>query len=186
MKYLVPVLLLLSFSFSLISCSDDSSGPGMDDLGEATLTVSGDVNTNHTGQADFWSLETGAINIWEITMNDFSPQTFSMTVMLTSTGSVERPGPGTYDIDAVDGFTAIYEFIENEDFANTREFTNSFCDDSDAGTLTITSSSDSEVRGSFSATLSEWDIDDMGNCINFGTVNVTGEFRATERIGLFE
>jgi len=184
MRYFATVL-LLSFLMTFMSCSDDSSGPGdLDDLGEASMNVSGDIDTNHSGQADFWSMQFSGINTWEIHMNDFNPQTFSLTFLLTSMEAIERPEAGTYELDELEGFSVIYEYIEDQDFENAREFSNVFCDDSDNGTLTISSSSDSEIRGSFNTTISEYDIDNSGQCVNLGTVNITGNFRATQRIPL--
>jgi hypothetical protein len=184
MRYFTMIFAILILFF-VYGCSDDSSGPGeMDDLGEATLSVSGDIDINHTGQADFWSMQFSGLNTWEIHMNDFNPQTFSLTFLLTSLDAIERPGTGTYELNEADGFSVIYEFIENQDFQNAREFSNTFCDNSDNGTLTISSSSDSEIRGSFNTTISEYDIDDAGQCVNLGTVTVSGNFRATPRMGL--
>jgi hypothetical protein len=170
---------------TFLSCSEDSSGPGdLEDLGEATLSVSGDIEANHTGQADFLSMQFSGVNNWEIHMHDFNPQTFSMTIFLTSLDEVGPPGTGTFEFDEIEGFSVIYEYIENEDLQNAREFSNVFCDDSENGTFTISSSSDSEIRGSFNATISEYELNDSGQCENLGTVNITGNFRATPMIGL--
>jgi len=112
-------------------------------------------------------------------LSDFNPQTFSLTFSLISFDAIERPEAGTYDLVETDGFSVVYVNIENQDLVNTREFTNVFCNESDNGTLTISSSSESEIRGSFNTTLSEFEIDDSGQCVILGTVNVTGSFRAT-------
>ena len=185
MRYFTTSILIAILPL-LFGCSDDSSGPeDLDDLGEATLNVSGDINANHTGQADFWSEDTGVVNLWELTMYDFNPQTFSLSFLLTSSDPIARPGPGNYEIVEANGFNAVYEYIENQDFVNTRVFIKLFCDDDNAGELTITNSSDSEIRGNFNITISEWDFDDLGNCVNLGTVNIKGDFRATERISQF-
>lgn len=192
MRKLYVFILIISLSVALSACSDDSSGPetGTDDIGDTTFSVSGDVDSNHAGQADFWGLDGDyGLNTWEISMHDFNPQTFNLSFMLSSTSPISRPEPGTYDINDADGFTVIYEYIENQDYANAKEYSNVLwlCSETNPsnGTLTISSSSDSEVRGTFNVSLSSVDIDDSGNCVDMGSVNITGEFRATERIPLF-
>jgi len=55
MRYHATIFTIFLMIF-VSACSDDSSGPGdIDDLGVATLNVTGDINRSHSGQADFSS-----------------------------------------------------------------------------------------------------------------------------------
>lgn len=172
-----------------ISCSDDSTTSednGNSNLGEATIVVSGDVEGERSGLADFWSSNQAGTHLWDISMNDLNPQTFSFSFTWFSVQQIERPEAGTYTIDNSTLPTVTYTHVENEDFGNAVDYTNTVCpnETSTGGELVITSSTDEEIVGSFDVTLSNTDIDEMGNCVNNGTIQVTGDFTATDRASL--
>src|SRR5690554_1875779 len=178
--YLTAIVLALSFT----ACSDDDSSSddnGNPDLGNASLTVNGDVEGQKSGMADFNYLEDlpGGMEEWEISIHDYNPQTFSLTLMLTSVNGVSQPEPGTYDIgfDANNPsvFMAIYTHIENEDFMNSVEYNTLF---DGGGILTINSSTSETVTGTLEFTAHEFN-DDFEIV---GTITVSGEFTANKRV----
>lgn len=188
-KFLIAFLFLIG-----VSCSDNSKGPDTDGFGEITLTVTGDVEAERTGIADFHGLDQGSIKSWEIHGNDVSPQTFSLSMSHISTDPIERPGTGSYEITypvaQIPGedpgpmtFSPAYTHIENGDFTSAVEYSYVICADDfpGGGTLNITSSSDEEISGTFQFTAHNVDVDDMGNCILNGTVHVNGSFDALPR-----
>ncbi|MCC5942511.1 MAG: hypothetical protein JJU37_13305 [Balneolaceae bacterium] len=181
----------------LTACSDNSSGPDLGgDFGQVSLTVSGDVQGEKSGQADFYGDEPGGqgIHYWELSFNDFSPQTYSLQLSLTDFEEIQRPGTGTYEIGfdppnpfqerGEPVFFGIYTHIPNGSFSNAMEFeTGLFCTEESprGGTLVITSSSSDAVSGSFSFKAANYDFDDSGNCISQGEIEVAGEFNARAR-----
>ncbi len=191
-------LLIIIFVISVAAaCSDSSSGPDLDNSpGQVSLTVSGDVQGEKTGMADFYGGEPGGqgIHYWELSFNDFSPQTYSLQLSLTDFDEIRRPSPGSYEIGFEPGnpfeeqgeplFFGIYTHIPNGSFSNAMEFdTGLFCVDEGprGGTLVITGSSSEAVSGSFSFKAANYDFDDSGNCILQGEIEVTGEFNARAR-----
>jgi hypothetical protein len=173
-------LVFLSFAFSGYSCSDDNDGPEDISMGEANFTVSGAVEGEKSGQADFHHLTDlpGGLENWEISIHDFSPQTFSLQFSLSSSNSITQPGTGTYEIgfeaNSSNVFLAIYTHIPNGDFMNSTEYSTLW---GGAGTLTITTSNEDTVSGSFQFSATE--VDDELNVV--GTINITGEFTAKKR-----
>lgn len=189
-------ILTIGLLFILPACSDNSTGPDGNGLGEVNLTVSGDVEAQRTGQADFRELEAASMYTWDLEFHDRNPQTFSLSIGLLSHEPIEQPGTGTFEIgfepanpfeeQGAPVFLASYTHIENEDFANPKEFESGIlCPDEfpRGGEITITSSTSNEVSGTFQFSAVSVDFDDSGNCVNNGTINVTGEFTATPRIG---
>lgn len=190
-------LLIMTGILMIISaCSDNSTGPDVNGLGEVNLTVTGDIEAERSGQADFSELESSNIYSWSLEFHDFGPQTYSLSIGLLSHEPITQPGSGTYEIGFEPAnpfqeqgepvFSAIYTHIENQDFANTIEYDSGIlCADEfpRGGEITITSSSSNEVSGTFQFTAVSVDFDDSGNCINNGTIGVTGEFTATPRVG---
>jgi len=190
---ILTIGLLLIFT----ACSDNSTGPDGNDLGEISLTVTGAVDAQRTGQADFDDLGTGSVHSWEISAHDINPQTFSLTFNHIAHEEIGRPDTGTYEIGIGQGpapwedprpmsFYAEYVHIVDEDFTNPSIFSTGFCEEEypSGGTLTINTSSSDQIVGSFQFTAHDLDFDDSGNCVNNGTINVTGDFTATPRIGL--
>ena len=162
---------------------DTGPEPG-DDLGEVELTLSGDLDGVRAGMADFYGQEAAGLHLWEISMHDFSPQTFSLTLIRSALDSVQRPDVGTYEIDGNDtGFSAIFTHIPDGDFANVTEYADVLCRDEFGlgGTLTIETSSDELVTGRFQFTVADVDLDASG-CVALGSIDVEGEFTARARL----
>ena len=189
-------IFIIGLLFSITACSDNSAGPDGNGLGELTLTVSGDVEAQRTGQADFSELQASNLHTWSIEFHDFSPQTFSLSLNHLSQEEIDRPGTDTYEIGIGQGalpwedprpmsFYGEYVHIVDQDFENATYYNTGFCEDEypSGGTLTISSSSSDQITGSFQFTAHNINFDDSGNCINNGTIIVEGEFTATPRIG---
>lgn len=198
MKLTVHSFLKIGFSTLLlllfIACSsDDDNIEGEDlDLGTAKITVSGDIEGEKEGQADF-DYVNGA-NTWHISMHDFSPQTFSFTISRMGGDSLP-PAPGEYEFgftpnrEDEDIFTAIYTHIEDEDYTNSTEYANIIWlaepEFEETGTLTITESSDRKVKGTFECEIYDWDLsEETAEPEINGTIQVSGSFTARERISL--
>jgi hypothetical protein len=182
-------ILIASFglAFGLAGCDDDSSssgsGGGGGDLGDVELTVRGDVEGARTGMADFHGDENVGLHYWQISMHDHGPQSFSLTLTKSSVDPIERPGVGTHVLDGPEnGFSAVFTHIPDGDYANATEYSDVLCRDELGlgGTLTISSSSDEMVAGSFQFVLADYDLDETG-CVLLGSVEVEGEFTAFAR-----
>lgn len=162
----------------------DSNNNGADPITNADdfqLEVSGDFQTTASGFADFEGRSAFGVNSWEISMNDNNPQTLSLQLSLNSSSSdVSRPSPGTYDVgfepNSTSVFTAIYTHIPDGSFVNSEEY--STLSEGFGGTLTITSSSENRVEGSFDFSLAK--TDDNFNVT--GEIEVKGEFTASKRM----
>lgn len=176
---------LMLFSFILLSCSsdDDSSGIGGNNLGSVEITLSGDLEGNRSGIADFSYLDLGAIQQWELNFNDYNPQTFDLNLMIMSVDEdlSTSPQTGTYEIgfEATNSsvFFGSFTNIENQDFANAVEY-DTFT--SEGGVLIIETSNSERVTGSFSFTAHARD-DDFNEV---GEVHVSGTFSANKRLML--
>jgi len=180
-KKLFLFLTLTTLALINYSCSDDDDSSGGPDIGDATITVSGDVQGQKSGMADFHHLTDlpGGMETWEISIHDYSPQTFSLQFMLASaTSEITQPGVGAHEIgftpNSTSVFTAIYTHIPDGDFMNSTEYSTLW---GGAGTLNITTSNDNTVSGNFQFSATE--VDDELNIV--GTVEVSGEFTANKR-----
>jgi|SRR5690554_3091646 len=171
-------------STSLVACGGDDNNvnnSGGFDLGEISVTVSGDMEGNFSGMADFDHLATGNIETWEISGHDYDPQSFSISFMdMVIGGSAERPLPGTHSIGGVlADYTAGFEYFPDPgNYFEYIEYSTIFGSNPTSGTLTVTSSNENTVKGSFEFTA--YRVDDNLNIV--GTVQVSGEFTANKRI----
>ena len=191
LKYVKHVLLASLISFALVSCSDDddkNSGPAggtpdpSSDLGNITLAVTGDVEAEHSGMADFFQMDVGNTRIWELNMHDYSPQTFDLTLMLTSTpDKISRPEPGSYTIgfSGTDPyvFHGMYSYIEDSDYANSREYSTMWSETN--GTLIIETSTEQTITGTFEFTANHYDDDTQEKS---DPITVSGSFSANKRV----
>lgn len=169
------------FSILLFSCSGDDDGSsnlGNEDFGEVTITLSGDLQGTRTGIADFNHLDLGNLHEWELSFNDYSPNTFDMSLILLGEDLPEVPSPGTYEI----GFEpmssnvflgSFYNFI-NEDYDNAIEYSTM----QSGGTLTIQTSNSERITGSFDFVAQSRD--DYGNVLE--SVQISGTFSANKRL----
>ncbi|NEN25680.1 hypothetical protein G3O08_19490 [Cryomorpha ignava] len=179
------LFLAITLTLGMVSCSDDDNkdggpaGPAGDEFGSSALTLSGDVEGERSGMADFELLNlAGLSHWWTISMLDFSPQTFSLNLILSvNSENAPQPGPGTYPIGIdinnpnTQYFTADLTLIENQDFANASNYTTAM---TSGGTVTITAANDQEMVGTFEFTAIEY-----GDSLNvISTVDVSGSFSA--------
>lgn len=171
-KFLVSIGLLVLLS----SCSgDDSSSSG--NLNTVSIEVTGDFEAEKLGIADFGLIDIGSTNSWELNMSDINPQTFNLRFVLNSVNqAIQRPTPGTYEIgfetNSNSVFTAFYIDVPNGNLSESKEYTT--LDENYGGTLTIDSSDNDVVTGSFEFTAAH--VDEDFNVI--GEINVVGEFEA--------
>lgn len=175
---------ILSF-FLFLSCSDNSAGPdaGSGGRGSASFTVTGAVTGQNSGIAEFYSFGAFGVYTWTIELYNNAPQTFEITFTKVGTSPISRPAPGTYNLRTglLDtGFTAVYGNISGRDVTEYTPIFSDLCPaaSGDGGTLTIESSSEDRIKGTFEFVGSDFDFNESGTCIVLGTVEVKGEFDA--------
>jgi len=176
------ILLSVAFILALVmpSCSSSDDNNITSKLGEIKFSISGGIEANKEGIADFDKLDIMNTSTWELGGHDISPQTFSLYFSLLSANqSITRPQPGTYtigfDVNNSDAFHAVYTHIEDGDFANSVEYTTW---EQNSGTLTIDSSSEDKVTGSFNVTLYKYD-----DTLNIeDEIQLNGTFSANKRM----
>lgn len=180
-KFLATVIIA-----SLVACSSDdnnNNGSGGFDLGIINLTVTGEVEGDFSGMADFDHLAVMGTEIWSIDGNDYSPQTFSISFTdMAIGGTADRPTPGTYSIGSSVGdadYSAIFLYFPDgfKEYSTTI-FSDIIDGGENSGTLTITSSNENTVKGHFEFTAYRED-DDLNIA---GTIQVQGEFTANKRM----
>src|SRR5690554_3353676 len=188
LKQKCSFLLMLFILSALISCSDNDknidppSEPELKSaLGSASLNFSGEIEGQHKALADFDDLYIGKRNTWKITMQDYSPQTFEVTIFkMSSTGGAARPVPGTYEIggnlSSPNVYWATVVLRESESISEVIEYS-SMVDKT--GTLIIDASDDEAVSGSLEFTAHQYDPVSL-EVLN--TTTVTGSFIAKQKI----
>lgn len=182
-----PFFLFIAIILTLgvVACSDDEdnngtpAGPSGGEYGTSEFTLSGDVQGDRSGYADFELLNLAGIShLWAISMLDFSPQTFSLSLnMSVDSENAPMPGPGTYPVGidvnnpTAPYFSANLTLIENEDFANGIDYVTTM---SNGGTVTITTANDQQMIGTF-----EFSAIAYGDSANVeSTIDVEGSFSA--------
>lgn len=130
--------------------------------------------------ADFTYNDLGSLKEWELSFHDYGPQTFSLTLMLTDLEEVNQPQPGNHSIGhhPTDPtvFLGIFTNIEDGNYESMVEY-DTF---TSLGTLTIVSSTDEKVVGSFEFSANTRD--EQFSVI--GSINISGSFEAYKRIPL--
>ena len=182
------ILMVLFISFALISCSDDDDrnatpldiGDSMvSALGVVNLSISSDLEGPRTGIADFDHMDLGSRQVWEISMQDYSPKTFDLKIRQISE-EASRPEPGSYGIGSNVSDPNIYwvdfTLFENHDFAKAEEYSTMF---EQAGTLIIETSNDEGVSGSIEFTGHKY-LDDTTDMIS--SITVSGNFTARPKV----
>lgn len=181
----ITMNILISFvSFFIISaCSGDDDLPDIpgEHNGSVTFQVSGEIEGEYSGIADFRAFEMSGIHTWDITMIDQDPITFSVSFTQVGSEPIDRPDPGTYELGITPGnqsedtYMGSFENYVDGPFQSD-SYTVGIGDTT--GELIITSSSDELIEGTFSFTAVR--IDDEGNLGE--TIAVTdGEFSAVPR-----
>lgn len=151
-----------------------------ENFGTIKLTVSGDIEGDRAGVADFYHGNAGSTEWWEISGHD-SPggQTFSVDLKLMVIGQeLAQPKAGTYQIGFVpnspDVFTASFiDIIDSENHVQKEYGTMP-----GEGTLTIEVSNENRVKGHFEFTAHS--LDDMMNIED--QIIVKGKFDAVNRM----
>lgn len=180
-------LLIIVFAMAILlaglSCSDNSTSPESDTPGESSVEVSGTIEGEYSGWATFNKAELPQdMESWSINMTDNT--TFNLSLNIASSGSISRPGTGTYTIghsigfDATD-FAAIFTDIASGGIGAGADYEYSTVgSDETTGTLVIEESSENEVSGRFSFN-GAGDIDENGNIID--PITAEGEFTAVNQ-----
>lgn len=183
------IIFLMAATF-LTACSKsekpDSSGSG---LGTMTLEVTGEVNGSFKGMADFNHLKVSQTESWSIAGHDMKPQTFSLDITAIgnqfTSNTIGRPEPGNYSIGGMQtaDYQATFTHIVDEDFYNSNgknvTYTTTYLNEGQNGTLTITSSTEETVKGTFSFTAHPQDTSSPD--ASSKTVQIQGEFTAHKR-----
>jgi len=181
-KVVVLITTILFVGFIACDSNDDkNNAPNNSGLGEINFTVTGEVEGDFSGMADFHHFEMMNSETWEISGNNYDPQTFSLQFMSGVVGDVaERPLPGIYTIGNTvkSDYKSIFTHIPNGSFSNSTEYSSIYGENSNSGTLTITTSNEETVNGSFEFTA--YRVDNNLNIV--GTIEATGEFTANKRI----
>lgn len=185
MKIFKMASFLLFVTFFSGACSkDDKQEPNLE-LGKVTLSVTGDVEGTFSGVADFDVVSTTQTQVWTMNMYDNTPQNFSLSFFDVSIEEVQRPEPGVYTIGSSVSadYSAVFEYFPGGDYEqgegySTSHILDGFIGSDTHGKLTITSSNDNTVQGSFEFNAHR--LDDVMNVV--GTVQIVGEFTANKRI----
>src|SRR5690606_1825159 len=139
-------------SVSLMSCGNDDNNSSSSDFGEINLTVTGQLEDNFSGMADFHQSEVLSTQVWEISGHDYNPQTFSIQLMdVGSTDDAGEPSPGTYSTgDTVNAdYTVKFTHNRHGSFSTSVEYRTTYGNNANNGTLSFTSSTETTVKGSF-------------------------------------
>lgn len=174
--------------------SDTDSQAGTPGAGEGvTFTASGAVSGQFSGMMDFHYMDIDDFGTdgasWELAGHDGAGgnQSFSLVISIESFvnggAGIGRPAVGTYDIgfeaNSTQVFSAIFTHIGPGGFLDSTEYVSET--ETWTGTLTITESSASTVKGTFNADLFSEDFCTAGGCVG-DSVNINGEFTAHERV----
>ncbi len=183
MKFNLSSLLVLPLFLLFTSCSDDDDSNTPPDEtaqhgGSASFTVSGELQGDHTGIADFRAFEMNGIHTWDITLIDQNPITFNISFVQTSDAPIDAPGVGTYQLEISQDENVYLTSYEHFDDNPLQGENYSVGIDGTSGVLEITSSAPDLIEGTFSFTAVR--LDDNGQVA--GTIEVTdGEFSAVPR-----
>lgn len=172
----VTMLALLILVIGGCDSTDANEEPSAD-LGEASFTISGDVEDDLSGIALFDVVGDN----FQISINDRTPQTYALNFEIATFGSEELPIPtGTYtlfpstaSLGSVDEqeMMATYTRFDNDDFAGAEYLPN----EGVPGQLEITASTSTEIEGTFSLEATIFNTDEYGE----GAVTIeNGSFRA--------
>ncbi|MEX0778822.1 MAG: hypothetical protein WD037_03760 [Balneolales bacterium] len=195
MKTTLSIILLL---FGLMSCSDVSTDPELEEKEENTkgtvsFAITGDYEIEKNGNATFWGAGESSFNndnghSWQLlTSDEHYPDPGVLTfrldfIFLYPDEDVSRPEPGEYPIgssasaESPDSpvFSASYARVEDASgyFSHGAEMCGMEDEYSHTGTLTIETSTPELVSGSFDF--------EAYFCTNENTetVSITGEFTA--------
>lgn len=190
-------LLLMVLIFAFISCgnsneqkesqSDNSVKKekkevrSSENFGKIELSLSGDLQGERIGVADFYHGSARSTEWWEIRAHHgrVGKQKFSFNLKLTTMNQeLSQPKPGTYKIGFVPNSTEVFaaSFIDIIDSENHVQ--KEYGTMPGEGTLTIEVSNENQVKGHFEFTAHS--LDDMMNVED--QVTVKGKFDAVNRM----
>jgi hypothetical protein len=174
----ITFYLFIAALFGMLSCSDDSTGPGDTeaDSGEGAISVTGAVQAEHEGIAWYSGLrsDTGGYNNLTMEISELPPDELGDTSFGLSIIMVGDDGPFDFD-------PGVYEIGQSTNGALVMvNYRNSVSDESlhyattpnSGGTVTIQSVSDTNVEAVLSITL------EAGPSTEEGEVTITGEINA--------
>lgn len=178
---IATALLVIGLGMGVASCSsiETVGGPPPEDMGSYTASVVGDdINANISGNAIFGLQENNlGGSEWVVFMWTGVINSNAFDVITIFRENLEIPAPGTYEIhDVEQGAAGIDDFLAGYVFAGSTAFA-AFL--STSGTITITSSSDEEVRGTFEFTGA---LDDASFGVTAETATLSGSFTAVPGI----
>lgn len=184
MKSIINILTVIGLVVFFSSCSDDDDSssaappPGGGQQGSASFTVSGGVEGEYSGTAEFMALETTiGTHIWGIYLFDQNPLTFNIDFQLfDQSEAIELPGTGTYPLGlgwSNELFLGSCEFFEDGSFIPLENY--NIGAGGGTGELVITTSTDELVEGTFSFTAVA--LDDLANVVDSVVVS-NGVFSA--------
>lgn len=169
----ISITLLAAFA-----CSDSSTDSKTADKGAGSFTISGDIEGEKSGIANFRAFEMSGVHTWDINILNQDPITYTIDFRLMSDEPINRPQPGTYELStsSFDGstFTGTYSFFGDNQM-DPDGYLIAIPGSNTKGTLIITASSEDLVEGTFQFTAK--------NIETGGTITVSnGEFSAVPRI----
>lgn len=162
MKCLFNTVFLSALLLTFTACSDDDNeGPstgggsgGTEHGGSASFTVSGELEGEYTGVADFRAFEMSGIYTWDIGIKDYDPMTFNISFRQTGGEPIDAPSVGTYPLELSQEEGVYLTSFEHYD-DNSDEYIVGPSETS--GVLEITSSTDTRIEGTFSFTASKYE-----------------------------
>lgn len=190
-------LLLVALVFAFISCGNSSEQKenqgdnsvkkekkevrSSENFGKIELTLSGDLQGERNGVADFYHGSARSTEWWEISAHHgrVGEQKFSFNLKLTTMNQeLSQPKPGTYKIGFTPNSTEVFaaSFIDIIDSENHVQ--KEYGTMPGEGTLTIEVSTENQVKGHFEFTAHS--LDDMMNVEN--QITVKGNFDAVNRM----
>jgi hypothetical protein len=164
------------------SCVYDLNETGnAEHSGSSSFVVSGEIEGEYSGIADFRAFEMSGVHTWDITLIDQNPITFNISFAQFGEEPIAAPPVGTYTLAINPGnqeddiYQTTFEYFE-EDPLQGDNYTVGI--DGTSGVLEITTSTEDLIEGTFSFTAVR-----MENGVTAGTIEVTnGEFSAVPRL----
>lgn len=169
--------LIFMFALLYVGCANSGKKTSSEIKGFINISVSGSVEGERSGTADFFQGESGKNQWWTISGHDTNPQTFSIKLQLISTSDeVSQPKPGAYKIgmDPMNGheiFLGTFTKILDGNVKNSKSYSSIDGD----GTLIIEVSNENEVKGSFEFTAHPTENGSSS------AIQVSGDFHAFSR-----
>jgi hypothetical protein len=175
------LFLSLLFAFTFTACDsdgddDNGNGNGNGTVGDASVTVSGDLTDSFSGNAFFLVDENNGELDFALVLSSGAITSPNQGRFVALQREGDRPVPGTYTIDTDDGTEVTFNggYLNFEE--SPGEISGALFVSADSGTLEITSSSADRVVGTFTFT---GQVVDLSNPTDTSrTATVQGQFEA--------